>query len=283
MRGRSYEQRLILFLDFLGFGEIVERTVSNRAELQRLISALKLIGRTDDDSQVKSRRFTQFSDSIVLSYRIDEPSGVFWLLNAMGFAVIELANRGYLLRGAITAGKLIHNKRMVVGPAMVHAYELESKTARFPRVIVEKEIFQLARRHHSQNHTPNEEVRYVRKLLTKDSDGWHYFDWISWDSIVANMGIENERYPAYLRNISEVIEVGLGSSEPRVLEKYLWAHKKYEECLTRFKRLPPKSGYRIQNPETWKAIDSLPTHNVLAKKVRKNLKVSKSIVRTKVF
>ncbi len=45
-----------------------------------------------------------------------------------------------LLRGAITYGKIVHNNQMIFGPALVRAYELESKKAVYPRVIIDRNI-----------------------------------------------------------------------------------------------------------------------------------------------
>lgn len=56
----QYEQRLILFIDFLGFKEIVEATASDSAELKRLIDALEEIGNLDDGAELPSQRVTQF-------------------------------------------------------------------------------------------------------------------------------------------------------------------------------------------------------------------------------
>nr|WP_317187917.1 hypothetical protein [Acinetobacter gerneri] len=45
-----------------------------------------------------------------------------------------------LLRGALTIGEIYHDENMVFGPAMVEAYELESKVAEFPRIILHDKI-----------------------------------------------------------------------------------------------------------------------------------------------
>src|SRR3954471_23000381 len=53
-------------------------------------------------TQDKSQQVTQFSDSIVVSYRVDEEAAIFRLLSEVAFCVIDLVERGFLLRGAIT-------------------------------------------------------------------------------------------------------------------------------------------------------------------------------------
>ena len=88
-----YEERLILFLDFLGFKELVDRTTHEPAFLGRLVAAMDVVGQIGADSGAvfRSQKITQFSDSIVVSYAVTDRSAVFELLNQIAFAVIDLA------------------------------------------------------------------------------------------------------------------------------------------------------------------------------------------------
>jgi hypothetical protein len=75
-----YERRIILFLDFLGFKEIVDETARDSEKLQLLLEAIDRlydIGREDADLY-NTRSITTFSDSVVLSYAIHEQSAVFY-------------------------------------------------------------------------------------------------------------------------------------------------------------------------------------------------------------
>jgi len=131
----EYEERLILFLDFLGFRDIVRQTAKNadsRAALLGAISFLSSELKRNDESDI-GKMVTQFSDSVVVSYPVTEVSSVFTLVNDVALAIMELAFAGYLLRGGITVGKLIHTEEYLVGPAMIKAYEMESKRAIYPR------------------------------------------------------------------------------------------------------------------------------------------------------
>lgn len=259
----TYERRLILFLDFLGFREIVAETTADPAALGRLIAALSSIGRTVEYSSFESERVTQFSDSLVVSYRVDELSGVFWLLDAMAMTVIDLAGRGYLLRGAVTIGDLFHDERHVVGPAMVAAYEMESQRADVPRVIVDPAVLQIARAHRGEFHTPDDEEKYVRSFIALDDDGEYFFDYVSWQSVVEIVGVDDESYGAYLTEIGHLVERGLQHSDARVLRKYLWLHRHYLAALDLFESIPGDHPYRVQSPENCELIASLPRFEAL--------------------
>jgi hypothetical protein len=253
-----YERRLILFIDFLGFKEVVASTERDPAALTRLIAALDEIGRLGEASIFPTQQVTQFSDSVVMSYRVTEESGVFWMLNAIALTVISLAERGFLLRGAVTIGDLYHSRSHVVGPAMVRAYEMESKIARYPRVIIDPAVISLAGRRRSEHHSVDEEEGYVRDFITEDDDGQLFIDYISWNAVVNVAGAQDELYPNYLAQISRLLRMGLAHADPRVAEKYLWLYPRYVDALDLIARLPADSPYRVENPENCVAIAALP-------------------------
>lgn len=254
----TYEHRLILFLDFLGFREIVDETTDDPAALGRLIAGLNAISRIVEDGPIESERVTQFSDSLVVSYRVDETSGVFWLLHAMAMTVVELAGRGYLLRGAVTIGELYHDDRHVVGPAMVAAYEMESRRAIVPRVIVDPTVLKTAREHTGDLHTPHDEEGYVRSFIAVDDDREHFFDYVSWRSVVEIVGADDDSYGEYLAQIARLIGRGLRHSDARVLQKYLWLYRHYVAAIELFQGMPDDHPYRTQSPENCALIASLP-------------------------
>lgn len=271
----QYEDRLILFIDFLGFKEVVGTTTSDPAALGRLIDALNEIGSMGDMPAVESQRVTQFSDSVVLSYAINEESGAFWMINEIALTVISLVFRGYLLRGAVTIGPLYHEDRHVVGPAMVAAVEMESKIACFPRVIVDPAVIQLARRHRREGHSAREEEQYVRSFISEDADGQLFIDYVSWNSVVAVAGADDEDYPAYLGRLSAMIETGLAHEDVRVVEKYLWLHPRYVEVLKGFADMPSDHPYRTQSWECCEAIAALPTLKKLAREAKRRVNDAK--------
>ncbi len=266
-----YEDRLILFIDFLGFKEIVGTTPSDPTALGRLIDALDEIGSMGEMPAFSSQRVTQFSDSVVLSYAVNEESGAFWMINEIALTVISLVFRGYLLRGAVTIGQLYHEDRHVVGPAMVAAVEMESKVACFPRVIVDPAVIHLARRHRREGHSANQEEQYVRSFISQDADGQLFIDYVSWNSVVAVAGAEDEDYPEYLGRLSSMIETGLAHRDVRVVEKYLWLYPRYVEVLKGFADLPSDHPYRAQSWECCEAIAALPTFKKLARDAKRRV------------
>jgi hypothetical protein len=51
---------------------------------------------------------------------------------------IKLIGYEILLRGGIVVGKLLHENNIMFGPAFNQAYDLESKSALYPRIVIDE-------------------------------------------------------------------------------------------------------------------------------------------------
>jgi hypothetical protein len=256
-----YENRLVLFVDFLGFKDLVERTRDDPKLIQRIVSAMDNFREIADTQEFyRTQRVTQFSDCVVVSYVIDEESAVFDLILHIGLVVLELAERGFLLRGAVTVGPLLHTKDHLLGPAMVRAYELESRVAKYPRVIVDPTVLNLANARPASHHTGEEELAYVKGFLRKDIDGQLFVDYVSWHSVVEVIGGEHDLYPNYLSRLGKLVRDGLRNQDSGVQEKYLWLYRQYIEAIKVFEETPEGHAGRRENRELFEDILSLPRY-----------------------
>src|SRR5438876_10132066 len=55
------------------------------------------------------------------------------------------ASMHFLLRGGITVGDICHDDEVVFGPGLNRAYELESKVAVVPRIVVDEEVLRIGK------------------------------------------------------------------------------------------------------------------------------------------
>lgn len=223
-----YEQRSIVFLDFLGFKDIVAETTAEPDRLSLLLEAMNLLSSLEPYEADVDKQVTQFSDSVVVSFPVTKTSSVFHLVNEVALLVLELIYLGFLVRGAITFGRLIHTDKILVGPAMVQAYEMESKEAVIPRVVSDpQKIIPFAIKYHASQNSPSEEAEYVRSLITQDKDGMFFLDYVSWHSVVIEACGQADEYNTYLATIGRLVKKGLQYRDDRVEPKYLWLHKRY--------------------------------------------------------
>ena len=118
----NYENRITVFIDILGFKNIIKNTenkdgTDNEKKIEFLHNTIltirKLLDIDDPNGHfAKSKQVTQFSDSIVISFEENEESEVFYTISDIQTLVINLVLKGFICRGAISYGKLIHNEKV---------------------------------------------------------------------------------------------------------------------------------------------------------------------------
>jgi hypothetical protein len=243
----KYENRVVAFIDVLGFRELIGSTIlkdgnDNEHEINKIIStylAIREIWDLDAKSTslkrevITSKMVSIFSDSIVVSFEITDQSEVFSTLLEIKWLLMRLINQGILCRGAVSLGKLIHTEKYVFGPALVEAYTLESKAAVYPRVILERSIIEIGAKHGSPAHSTAEERKYVNDLLEKDSDGMYYVDYFH----KAQSELDDPQYdfPEYIWKLGEIIRKGLmassHSSKADIRVKYSWMRERFNHMI----------------------------------------------------
>lgn len=147
-----------------------------------------------------------------------------------------------LLRGALTIGEIYHDENMVFGPAMVEAYELESKVAEFPRIILHDKIEADYEQWLTEVRATDDQERiydleneknYTFKpkgLLTKDNDGHYYVDYL--EKFAGEMD-NPENYVNFIAHIESFIEPYLKpDTAPSILKKYIWLYEKIQKIKT---------------------------------------------------
>lgn len=165
-----YENRFIAFIDLLGFGGLVERSASEDGlpekiftvlmslqpknideeaygsinhelcppeEIENVREALKLM--TQNIKRMHPVRISYFSDCLAFSAYSNDAIASQTILDILAKLSIKLwVEHSLLLRGGIAVGKLVHTEGgPFFGPAMNCAYDLESKRAIYPRVLID--------------------------------------------------------------------------------------------------------------------------------------------------
>jgi hypothetical protein len=155
MRMGEYEDRLIAYIDILGWSQACLSDASS----QRLYDVLNVIHRVGDTYNEQERiaqlereksGFTRsnwmhlqvqvavFSDCLAISMPEKFGSSI---LNAAAGIAKSLLTAGFLCRGGIARGAICHFDNVVFGPALIEAVRLE-KQAKLPVILCSTEVVQ---------------------------------------------------------------------------------------------------------------------------------------------
>lgn len=146
-------------------------------------------------------------------------------------AQVSLIKEGILIRGAITVGDAVQSWRIVFGPAVVRAYDLESAKNGPPRIVVDIEAI--------SKFLPTQETESVVSNLTEIEGSCTYIDYFG--SAEAEFNVPEQEFPLFIEKHRDLIKEGLKKFEgqPRVLGKYEWLTKYHNRKID-----------EIQNMET---------------------------------
>lgn len=134
----SWEYGATAFLDVLGFSDFVNGDAASTSpeHLSRLVDCLAEVRAT---TPVNALDLRAFSDSIVLSAPLTPDAVVKLILSTVGLQRVFL-RRSILVRGGIALGKHFANEDLVYSEALIRAYHLERDHARFPRILMERNL-----------------------------------------------------------------------------------------------------------------------------------------------
>ena len=138
MNNLVYEKRIVAFLDILGFSTMIEDSKVDTPLRSKIKRATEII-RESADTEETGRAVSTFSDSAVISYPLNKYSSLFYLLIDIIHLQLKLGALGIMFRGGIAIGDCFHDGNIIFGPAMNEAYRLESKVAKWPRVVISEE------------------------------------------------------------------------------------------------------------------------------------------------
>lgn len=238
-----YTQRVIAFIDILGFKNHVRESLILPEKARQLHCSLQRIYQmkqeNDEIQSITSLKeegveVSVFSDSAVISYPVTMEGGLFYILLDLIHLQIDLAAYGILVRGGIALGEVYHDGNILYGPAMVEAYELELCEAVYPRIVVKRDTLLrgIETTYASQNGI-RMEAEYIDSCVQKDEaqDDLYYLDFLRQDQELIDVGDE---YFRWLKVVRKMIVQGLNLSigNQRVFSKYAWLRRYFNEVVT---------------------------------------------------
>ena len=259
---KTYETKIIAFVDILGFKQLIETTKTIPDALKSVIDQIQYLKAWDSsgpnewnsrslfsqDDIVKNASpneqekynikdivtCTSISDCIIVSVSFDETNfhqHLSALVSELSYIGFKLIQSGVPIRGAITVGKVIHTKsNLLLGPAYVEAYQLEEKVAEYPRIILSDELQKLILPPDNLNPTyPYQRlfVTYQDKDMNKRKNIMG-FDQLQYFKLYAN-NPSNFALPQEINRAKEFIEHQIyeNKNDAHILEKYLFLKNRF--------------------------------------------------------
>ena len=244
----QYEERLVCFVDLLGFKSAIDASKTDTRVLnalhqalselsgERLVSLLHkgvptLTGEgqltTAEDAgatHIVQQHFplvvTQFSDSLVLSCSADNKGSCLMLLQAIDrLQHIFFSHLGMLMRGGVSKGSLIHIQGgPLFGPAMNAAYALESQQAVYPRI-----LFDQGAAVHMQNCWGEDP-----SPIFTTSEGHHALDLVS--SLIYRFRHDQQNWDTFEKKLT-IVAKDIEANGPVALPKVRYLQDRLKECL----------------------------------------------------
>jgi hypothetical protein len=207
----DYEKSVLIFIDILGFGDIVRKT--SATEIEKLLRLANESSSTSEyDTEFSGRRSLSFSDTIITSCPLVGPHGflahglLFDEIMNIVFLQTDMIDRGgTFLRGALTVGDVHHSKDMVFGPAVIDAYEIESKLCNYPRVVIDPKVlldYENTQVLRYGDNSAEDDLKFVKSLIRQDSDGLWFVDYLK--GMLGNFD-DPEYYLTFLKKHKELI------------------------------------------------------------------------------
>ena len=134
----GFEKRAFLFLDVLGFSNLIQNRKIELLEIIRdLVEQQKRINSSEQKKAYSDLQINAFSDCFIASNYAEEWA-VLQLFNYASYLQGKFLWHGILTRGGLVIGEIHHSQDIVLGEAIVSAHRLESEQAFYPRVIVDE-------------------------------------------------------------------------------------------------------------------------------------------------
>lgn len=270
----KFEEQFIVFLDLLGFKEAIRKLDATNSEdksttlqILELLSSLSelrgefaAMGPNNDGKISITPTISTFSDSIVISYplkatiaplEVDEqmaiPSVIARQAQFLIAKIAAMALRfGFLVRGGATIGDLYHAGGVVFGKACLDAYDIETRTSHYPRVVLSQEILKRT--------TMKDGLE--ESVIKDEDDGLYHFDYFR---ILARRDVipsdsRDAGEDGWIESVNGVVDrrrVQLASEEKLdALAKWNWFAKEFHDGMKRRESYAPRCYARaVEMPD----------------------------------
>lgn len=212
-------------LDVLGFQDEIKRAYDEKREVNLLHEVADTLKSAADELADFHKRnpqilttFRFFTDNLVIGYgwwthgakaELDD------LCALLADFQLSMACKGLFIRGGISIGTLASDERMVFGDCLVKAHELEAKSARNPRVVLDPCF---------SKEGGTDFIQSVHHLM-KDVDGFYFVNYLSAlieikPFATRPLYLNEDRLKIHKDQVERLLEEK--RHDPNVWSKYFW-------------------------------------------------------------
>ncbi|MBE6358194.1 MAG: hypothetical protein E7057_02980 [Lentisphaerae bacterium] len=224
---------IVAFLDFLGASEKMRDPKENNKFLQSInyvYSFANYIHKDMKKSYKSNIKIKIFSDNIIIATEIQDTKNIMgYFANIEHFSLLLYMNallNHNIIRGAISIGNLYMDDTLVYGEALLNAFNGESKIANYPRIIIERTIFDYI----SKEMLNLCNFLEVDEVIREDIDGELYLNPF-WGIALLDGG--KSKVEQYLRRNGSFIlheyKKLLAKNKTTVFPKYHWLANQFNE------------------------------------------------------
>ena len=236
-RNLAYTPHLVTYLDILGFRDLIAEESPNLIS-RAIRKVIEATAPKHPDAKRFKENYVNFSDLIVHTVPVNSKANVRTRIGLVYGRVVDLLEaqvaliqEGLLVRGALTLGPMERSYKVLFGPGLIEAYDLERTKARFPRIVLDPFLLrELKTNPILRRHRYREEMRFLSPLLKTDEDGYVFIDYLR--------GLRGERessdYFRFLKIHRDLVTRGLAEfrRDRDVLPKYGWLKRYHNEAVT---------------------------------------------------
>jgi len=239
-----YTKAIVTFIDILGFRDLVSKAsfeeIKQKIDLITYFATPLADNDDDEGEETFNPTIIQFSDSIIRVRPIDSGFNKKYQIGILFHELLDLVqaqgdliNKGILLRGGIAMGDVYISGNTIFGPAFISAYDIESKLANFPRIVISPDLIKEAKTNNllkANHHDLEQELKYIGNLTTKGDDGIWFVDYCRAVQEEVN---EPEDYVEFLKNHKSLIIENATAFKglTSVSAKYMWLANYHNTCV----------------------------------------------------
>jgi hypothetical protein len=244
-----FRKSFCAFMDILGFSE---KIINNDLDffnkyLQTLHKELEYLESRHDISDKRGYKqfdFKIFTDNFVFGHPWYDQYGESELgkiFHVLAHIQMTFSRSNIFVRGAISMSDLFMDENIVLGPALVESYKLESQQAIYPRIILSDEVVEIVQKHINYYRVHKDSPQNMTFL--EDIDGKYFINYL-YVYFFNNYEYSKKEIVSGLIEHKEVIvdNLNLFRDDFKLFDKYAWIAKYHNYfCSTFFKAEYPKT------------------------------------------